>query len=46
MVGNITTYRRGRYHIYEISKSDLQMIDTNIDTHNPMFEAVQVTNTR
>jgi hypothetical protein len=30
-----------RYHIYKISKDRLQVNDTNIDRHNPIFEALQ-----
>jgi hypothetical protein len=49
----MTTYRKGKhlkilkkYDIHEIGKSNLQMIDTNIDTYNPIFGALQVTNIR
>jgi hypothetical protein len=35
-----------KYHIYKISKDNLQMSDTNADTHNPIFRALQETNTR
>jgi hypothetical protein len=34
-----------KYHIYKISKDNLQMNDTNIDAHNPVFNALQETNT-
>jgi hypothetical protein len=27
-----------KYHIYEVSKKNLHMNDTNIDTYNPIFE--------
>jgi hypothetical protein len=30
-----------KYHIYEISKNNLQKNDTDIDTHNPTFRALQ-----
>jgi hypothetical protein len=33
-------------HIYKTSKDGLQMNDTYIDTHNPMFEATQEVNNR
>jgi hypothetical protein len=29
-----------RYHIYEISKDNLHMNDTNVDIHNPIFKAI------
>jgi hypothetical protein len=34
------------YHIYKLSKDNIQMNDTNTDTHNPIFKALQETNTR
>jgi hypothetical protein len=41
----ITTGRKGKhlntlgkYHIYKVSKKNLHMNDTNIDTYNPIFE--------
>jgi hypothetical protein len=44
----ITTGRKGkhlntleRYHIYKTSRENLHMNDTHIDTHNPIFEALQ-----
>jgi hypothetical protein len=49
----ITTGRKGRYlntlekyHIYEICKDNLHMNDTNIDIHNPTFEALHKICTR
>jgi hypothetical protein len=43
----IKTERKGwyfntleRYYIYEISKDNLHMNDTNIDTHNPIFKSL------
>jgi hypothetical protein len=45
----IKTERNGRYlntiercNIYEVSKDNLQMKDTNVDTHNPIFEALHM----
>jgi hypothetical protein len=35
-----------KYHIYKSSNDNLQMDDTNTDTHNPIFKALQETNTR
>jgi hypothetical protein len=35
-----------RYYIHKISKSKLHMNDTNIDTHNPIFEILQEIDTR
>jgi hypothetical protein len=29
-----------RYHIYEISRENLHMKDTNIDMHDPIFETL------
>jgi hypothetical protein len=44
----ITTGRKGqhlntleRYHIYRTSRENLHMNDTYIDTHNPIFKALQ-----
>jgi hypothetical protein len=49
----IKTHRKGKhlntlekYHIYKISKDNLQMNDPNTDTCNPIFKALQETNTR
>jgi hypothetical protein len=43
----ITTGRKGkylntleRYHIYEINWDNLNMNDTHMDTHDPIFEAL------
>jgi hypothetical protein len=30
-----------KYHMYKISKNNLHMNDTNIDTHNPIFTEMQ-----
>jgi hypothetical protein len=35
-----------KYHIYMTSKNGLQMNDTYIDTHNPIFEVIQDLNNR
>jgi hypothetical protein len=35
-----------KYHIYNMSKDGLQMNDTYIDTHNPVFEMIQEVNSR
>jgi hypothetical protein len=35
-----------RYHIYRISKDNLHMNDTYIDTHNPIFETLHELYTR
>jgi hypothetical protein len=35
-----------KHHIHKISKNKLQMNDTNIDIHNPIFRALQEKNTR
>jgi hypothetical protein len=35
-----------KYHIYKTSKDELQMSDTYIDTHNPIFEVIQEINNR
>jgi hypothetical protein len=50
-MGIIRTERKGKhlntlekYHIYMISKNTLQMNDTDIDTHNPIFRALQEMN--
>jgi hypothetical protein len=44
----ITTWRKGKYlntlekcHIYKISREKLHMNDTHVDSHNPIFEALQ-----
>jgi hypothetical protein len=49
----ITTRRKGkhlntleRYYIYKTSRENLRMNDTHIDTHNPIFEALQETDTK
>jgi hypothetical protein len=34
------------YHIYNIRKNNLKINDTNIDTHNSIFRALQEINTR
>jgi hypothetical protein len=34
-----------KYHIYKISKRNLHMNDTNIDTQNPIFRTLQEMNT-
>jgi hypothetical protein len=49
----IRTHKKGKhlntlekYHIYnKISKNNLHMNDTNIDTHNPIFRTLQEMNT-
>jgi hypothetical protein len=48
----IRIYRKGKhlntlekYHTYKISKNNLQMNDTNIDTHNPIFRVLEEMNT-
>jgi hypothetical protein len=40
----IRTHRKGKhlntlekYHIYKVNKNNLQMNDTNVDTHYPVF---------
>jgi hypothetical protein len=33
-------------HIYKMSKDRLQMSDTYINTHNPIFEVIQELNNR
>jgi hypothetical protein len=50
---SITTRKKGkylntleRYHIYEISRENLHMNNTYIDTHNPIFEALHGMYTR
>jgi hypothetical protein len=42
------TYHTGNIRIYSymISKENLQMNDTNTDTHNTVFKAVKETNNR
>jgi hypothetical protein len=35
-----------KYHIYKTIKEELQMNDTYIDTHNPIFEVIQEINDR
>jgi hypothetical protein len=35
-----------RYHIYKINRDRLHMNDTNINTHNAIFETLQALNTR
>jgi hypothetical protein len=35
-----------KYHIYKVSKEGLQMNDTYIDTHSPIFEMIQEINDR
>jgi hypothetical protein len=35
-----------KYHIYKLSRSRLHMNDTHIDTYNPIFEPLQVLDTR
>jgi hypothetical protein len=49
----IRTYRKGKhlnalekYHLYKISKNNLQMNDTNIDTHNPIKKKKAATHTQ
>jgi hypothetical protein len=49
----IRTQRKGnhlntleKYHIYKISRDNIQMNDTNTDTHKPIFKALHETNTR
>jgi hypothetical protein len=49
----IRTHRKGKhlntlekYHIYKISRDNIQRNDTNTDTHNPIFKALHETNTR
>jgi hypothetical protein len=44
----VTTGRKGKqlntlekYHIYKTSRENLHLNDTHIDTHNPVFEALQ-----
>jgi hypothetical protein len=48
---SIGTHRKGKhlntlakYCIYKISSNNLQMKDTNINTHNPIFRALQEMN--
>jgi hypothetical protein len=35
-----------KYYIYEVSKDNLQMNDTNTDANNPVFKTLQEMNTR
>jgi hypothetical protein len=49
----IKTHTKGKhintletYHIYKISKDNLQMNEANTDMHNPIFKALHETNTR
>jgi hypothetical protein len=49
----ITLIRKGKYlntlekyHIYKASKDNLNMNDTHIDTHNPIFETLHEIYTR
>jgi hypothetical protein len=35
-----------KYHIYKTSKEGLQMNDTYINIHNPIFEVIQEINDR
>jgi hypothetical protein len=35
-----------RYHIYKTSRKNLHMNDTLIDTHNPIFGALQEMDTK
>jgi hypothetical protein len=48
----IRTQRKGihlntleKYHVHKNGKNNLQMNDTDIDTHNPIFRALQEMNT-
>jgi hypothetical protein len=48
----VRTHKKGKhlntlekYHIYIISKNNLHMNDTNIDTHNVVFKTLQEMNT-
>jgi hypothetical protein len=52
-MGIIKTHRKGKhlnilekYHMYKTRRDNLQMNDTNTDTHNPIFKALHETNTR
>jgi hypothetical protein len=52
-MGIIKTHKKGKYlktlekyHIYKISKNNLHMNDTGIDTHDPIFRTLQEMNTR
>jgi hypothetical protein len=44
----IITYKKGnileKYHIYKISKNNLHMNDTIINTHDPIFRTLQEMN--
>jgi hypothetical protein len=49
----ITIRRKGKYlntlekyHIYKVSKDNLNMNDTHIDKHNPIFETLHEIYTR
>jgi hypothetical protein len=49
----IKTHRKGKhlntlekYYIYKVSRDNLQMNDTNTDTHKPIFKALHETNFR
>jgi hypothetical protein len=49
----ITLERKGKYlntlekyHIYKVSKDNLNINDTDIDTHNPIFETLHEIYTR
>jgi hypothetical protein len=49
----ITTGRKGKYsnplemiHVYEISRRNLHMNDTNIDTHKPILEELHTIYTK
>jgi hypothetical protein len=49
----IRTHRKGKhlntlekYYICKVSRYNLQLNDTNTDTHNPIFKALHETNTR
>jgi hypothetical protein len=49
----ITTGRKGkhfntleRYRMYKTSRENLHMNDTHIDAHNPIFEALQESDTK
>jgi hypothetical protein len=35
-----------KYHIYKISKNRVHMNDKHIDIYNPIFETLQILNTR
>jgi hypothetical protein len=49
----IRTHREGKllktmekYYTYKVNKHNLQMNDTNKDTHHPIFKTLQEANTR